>query len=192
MRESVTKYIPLVVVGFLGLTATYFVDTIGPMILVITWVVLIVVAILAYSPRLWAPQRSEKKPDNQLEKEPSHVPPRKRPANLGSFDQSISVTLTTEIHPFDCYSEELKEGDEIRVDAESEDGELFHFFVCDEGQFNINQRRSVNFEYYEGKEFTSRFKKRIVIPHTDAWYFIAFTPEGHYFTSVRLKISIAQ
>ena len=192
IRESVTRYIPLVVVGFLGLTATYFVSAIGPMILAIIWVILIVVAMLAYLPRLRVPSRSEKEPDNQLEKEPFHVPPWKRQAILRSFNHSASVTLDTELHPFDWFSEELKDGDEIRVDAESEDGELFHFFVCDEYQFNINRRRSVNFEYYEGKEFTSRFKKHIVIPHTDTWYFIAYTPEGHYFTAVRLEISRAR
>ena len=49
--------------------------------------------------------------------------------------------------------------------------------------------RSVNFESYDDKENTTRFKKRIVIPYSDTWYFFAYTPEGEDYAIVQLKIS---
>ncbi len=106
-----------------------------------------------------------------------------------SLKHVVTVTLDTEVEPFDHYSDWFEEEDEIEVDVKSVDSASFHFLVCDEEDFNINRRRYVNFEYYEGKEYTSRFKKRFAIPATGMWYFIAYTPEGEDYTMVNLKIS---
>ena len=100
----------------------------------------------------------------------------------------VSVSLDTEVVPFDHRSEWFEEGDIIEVEAESEEGASFHFMVCDDEQLRINKRRSVNFEYYEGKQFTTQFKKRVEIPESGMWHFIAYTPYDEDYTKVTLTV----
>ncbi len=101
----------------------------------------------------------------------------------------VTVSLDTEVNPFDYRSERFEEGDEIEVEAESEEGASFHFMACDDDALRINERRTVNFVYYEGKTYTTRFKKRFEIPESGMWHFIAYTPEGEEYTTVTLTIS---
>ena len=101
----------------------------------------------------------------------------------------VTVSLDTEVVPFGYRSEWFEKGDVIEVEAESEKGASFHFMVCDEEQLRINKRRSVNFEYDEGMEFTTQFKKRFGIPASGEWHFVAYTPEGEEYTMVTLTIS---
>ncbi len=100
-----------------------------------------------------------------------------------------TVSLDTEVTPFDFYSEPLNEGDEIEVEAVSESGATFHFLVCDDYMLAVNEHRTVNFEYHEGKLFTTQFKKRVQIPESGKWHFIAYTPEGEEYTTVGLTLS---
>jgi hypothetical protein len=104
------------------------------------------------------------------------------------LEHVVTVTLDTEVEPFDYRREWFEGGDEIEVEAESEDRTPFHFFVCDKELLAINRRRTVNFVYYEGKEYTRRYRKRLVIPKSGNWYFVAYTPEGERFTTVKLRI----
>ncbi len=111
------------------------------------------------------------------------------PPTQGQLQNVATVTLDTEVFPFNWHKEELEKGDIVEVDAESEEGETFHFFVCDEKQYTINRRRSKNFEFTEGIEFAVRYNKRFRIPHAGTWYFIPFTPEECNFTTVALRIA---
>lgn len=101
----------------------------------------------------------------------------------------VTVSLDTELEPFDYHSEWFEAGDLIEVDAESKEGASFHFMVCDDDTLRINERRSVNFEYSEGKRFTTQFKKLFEIPESGMWHFLAHTPEGEDYTTVTLTIS---
>ena len=101
----------------------------------------------------------------------------------------VTVSLDTEVDPFDYRSEWFEEGDVIEVEAESEEGASFHFMVCDDEQLCINERRSVNFEYYEGKKYTTQFKKQFEIPDSGMWHFIAYTPDEEEYATVTLTIS---
>ena len=101
----------------------------------------------------------------------------------------VTVSLDTEVVPFDYRSESFEKGDMIEVEAESEEGAPFHFMVATDKQLRINKRRTVNFVFYEGKEFTTQFKKRFEIPASGEWHFIAYTPEGENYTTVSLTIS---
>ncbi len=100
-----------------------------------------------------------------------------------------TVSLDTMLQPFDAWSEWVGEGEIIEVEAESKEGASFHFMVCDEDDLRTNKRRTVNFDYHEGKEYTSRFKRRFEIPKSGVWNFIAYTPEGEEYTMVSLTIS---
>ncbi len=51
------------------------------------------------------------------------------------------------------------------------------------------RHRTVNFEDFEGKEYTTRFRKQVEIPSSGLWFFIAYTPEGEEFTTIKLRIS---
>ncbi len=106
-----------------------------------------------------------------------------------SLKHVVTVSLDTELEPFDHHSEWFEEGDVIEVDARSKEGASFHFMVCDDDTLRINERRSVNFEYSEGKRFTTQFKKRFEIPESGMWHFLAHTPEGEKYTTVTLTIS---
>ncbi len=105
------------------------------------------------------------------------------------LEHVATVTLDTQLNPFDSYNEPFDKGEVIEVEAKSKEGETFHFFVCNENDFEVNRYRTVNFEYYEGKKYTARFKKQIEIPSSDTWFFIAYTPEGEEYTTVQLTIS---
>ncbi len=74
------------------------------------------------------------------------------------------------------YSEWFEEGDIIDVEAESKEGVSFHFFVCDDEELSTNKRRWVNFEYFEGKENTTQFKKRFEIPFSGMLHFMHTHP----------------
>ncbi len=101
----------------------------------------------------------------------------------------VTVSLDTEVVPFDYRSEWFEEGDVIEVEAESQKGASFHFLVCDDRDLTTNKKRTVNFEYFEGKEFTTQFKKQFEIPESGMWHFIAYTPEEEEYTTVSLTIS---
>ncbi len=101
----------------------------------------------------------------------------------------VTVSLDTEVVPFPYRSEWFEKGDVIEVEAESQKGDSFHFMVCDDEQLRINKRRSVNFEYDEGMEFTTQFKTRFEIPESGMWHFIAYTPYEEDYTIVTLTIS---
>lgn len=180
-----------------GITAAYLA---GMIILVILGIVAIVIVAFIYF--RWA--RSKAKAPR-----PKLGLPLRTPGTLQSFPfqravqprtgvdarpkerlkHVVTVSLDTEVVPFDHRSEWFEEGDIIEVKAESQEGASFHFMVCDDEQLRINKRRSVNFEYDEGKEFTTQFKKRFEIPESGMWHFIAYTPYDEDYTKVTLTVS---
>ena len=115
--------------------------------------------------------------------------PRTAPVLRPRLKHIATVSLNTEVEPFDYYSEWFEEGDIIDVEAESKEGVSFHFFVCDDEELSTNERRWVNFEYFEGKENTTQFKKRFEIPFSGMLHFIAYTPDEEEYTTVTLTIS---
>lgn len=123
---------------------------------------------------------------NLKEEKPS---PPKMAIPRQTLEHVATVTLDTKLEPFDSFNEPFEEGEIIEVDVKSVDSASFHFFMCNDDDFEVNQRRSVNFECYEGKEYTAQFRKQIVIPSSDMWHFIAYTPAGEEYTTVQLKIS---
>ncbi len=152
-----------------GITAAYLA---GMIILVILGIVAIVIVAFIYFG--WARSKAKAPRPKTGKKRLKHV---------------VTVSLDTELEPFDRHSEWFEAGDIVEVEAESEKGASFHFMVADDKQLRINERRSVNFEFYEGKKFTTQFKKRFEIPESGMWHFLAHTPEGEDYTTVTLTIS---
>ncbi len=120
---------------------------------------------------------------NAQRRTPIVAPPKKRLKHV------VTVSLDTEVVPFGYRSEWFEKGDVIEVEDESEEGASFHFMVATDRQLRINKRRSVNFEFYEGMEFTTQFKKQFEIPESGMWHFIAYTPYEEDYTKVTLTVS---
>ncbi len=204
------KHIQSIIAGLILLTATLLADVIGLAVLSYIWVAVLLALALTYALK-WRGEATKTKKDidalrKQLsEAEKVEIPePVPEPAPEledtpiplpiaedvpEKLEHVATVTLDTEVSPPDSYYEPFDKGEVVEVEAESTDGETFHFFMCDEEDFLVNRYRSVNFEYFEGKEFTQRFKKRIVIPYSDTWYFFAYTPADEEFATVHLKVS---
>ncbi len=195
-----------VIASLILLTATLLVGTIGLTALGFIWAGVVLTLALIYALK-WRGEAGRTKKDIDAlrkrlsdaekvqvpspipEPEDAPIPPPLIENVPETLEHVVSVTLDTEVTPPDSYSEPFDEGEVVEVEAESKEGETFHFFVCDENDFGTNRYRSVNFEYFEGKEFTQRFKKRIVIPYSDTWYFFAYTPADEEFATVHLKVS---
>ncbi len=208
--DLLLKHIQSVIAGLILLTATLLVGTIGLTALGLIWVGVLLILALIYALK-WRVEVTRTKKDidalreqlsnvervqvpepaSQPVPEPVDVPiPSPIPEDVSErLEHVATVTLDTEVTPPDSYSEPFDESEVVEVEAESKEGETFHFFVCDEDDFGTNRYRSVNFEYFDGKEFTQRFKKRIVIPYSDTWYFFAYTPAGEDFATVLLRVS---
>lgn len=210
LLKHIQSIIASVIAGLILLTATLLVGTIGGTALAFIWVGVLLTLALIYAFKWRGEATRTKKDIDALRKElsdteevkvpkpvPEPVPePKDAPIPLPvpedvpeKLELVAAVTLDTEVSPPDSYSEPFDEGEVVEVEAESKEGETFHFFVCDEEDFEINRYRSVNFEYFEGKKFTQQFKKRIVIPYSDTWYFFAYTPADEDFATVLLKVS---
>lgn len=204
--DLLLRHIQGIVAGLILVTATLLVGIIGLAVLSYIWVGVLLALALTYALKWRGEVKRTKKDIHALREElstakkieiPEPVPEREdvpitspTPENVPtSLEHVATVTLDTEVTPLDSYREPLDEGEVVEVEAESTNGETFHFFVCDENDFETNRYRSVNFEKFDGKEFTQRFKKRIVIPYSDTWYFFAYTPAGEEFATVHLKIS---
>ncbi len=204
--DVLLRHIQSIIAGLILLTATLLVGVIGLAVLSYIWVAVLLALALTYALKWRGEVKRAKKDIHALREklsaaekvgvpepvpEPEDAPiPSPPPENIPpTLEHVATVTLDTEVTPLDAYSEPLAEGEVIEVEAESKEGETFHFFVCDQDDFDTNRYRSVNFEYFDGKEYTQRFKKRIVIPYSDTWYFFAYTPAGEEVATVRLKIS---
>ncbi len=208
--DLVLKHIQSIFAGLILLTATLLIGIIGLTALGFIWIGVLLTLALIYALKWRGEATRTKKDVEALRKELSNtqkveipepvaepVPePEDSPTPLPvpedvpeKLKLVAAVTLDTEVSPPDSYSEPFDEGEVVEVEAESKEGETFHFLVCDEEDFEINRYRSVNFEYFEGKKFTQQFKKRIVIPYSDTWYFFAYTPTDEEFATVHLKVS---
>ncbi len=202
LLRHVQSVIASVIAGLILLTATLLVGTIGLTTLGFIWAGVLLTLALIYALK-WRGEVTRTKKDidalreqlSDAEKvevpEPEDAPiPPPLPENVPEgLEHVATVTLDTEVTPPDSYWEPFDKGEVVEVEAESTDGETFHFFMCDEEDFLVNRYRSVNFKYLDGKLWTQRFKKRIVIPYSDVWYFFAYTPEGEDYATVQLKIS---
>lgn len=208
--DLLLKHIQSIIAGLILLTATLLVGTIGLTALGFIWIGVLLTLALIYALK-WRGEATRTKKDVDslrkqlsgaakvevpeavtepvLEPEDAPIPTPIPESTPPTLEFVAAVTLDTEVNPPDSYSEPFEKGEVVEVEAESKEGETFHFFVCDEGDFETNRYRSVNFEYFDGKEFTQRFKKRIVIPYSDRWYFFAYTPAGEEFATVHLRVS---
>ena len=184
----------LVIVG--GLTYAFLTNQLPLVFVIIATSIVVAIAVaIVYRRRSrrprWegriapkVPLQPDPKGDFLTRVQPVNVPPPE-----GRLKHLATVTLDTEVTPFDSYSVYLQKGDEIEVEADSEEGATFHFMVCDDDALDVNQGRTVNFEYYEGKKYTTQFKRRFGIPASGEWHFVAYTPEGEEYTTVTLTIS---
>lgn len=184
-----------------GLSAAYF-SNLLPWVLVGIVLVLLIAAVLYFRGKSRPAARQvtpptvtlKRTPDTvqQLDKVLTRKPPTRRPPIVmpkKGMKHVVTVSLDTEVNPFDFHTEFLESGDIIEVEAVSEAGATFHFLVCDDYQLALNKNRTVNFEFYEGKMWTTQFKKRFEIPETGNWHFVAYTPEGEEFATVGLTVS---
>ncbi len=181
---EVVRGVVIIVIGgviLAGLTAAYFSNLLPLVLLGIGLFIVFAGPIIYFR---WVRSKSKTAPSRTgLTLRTPGTRPKKRLKHV------VTVSLDTDVVPFDYRSEWFEKGDVIEVEAESQEGASFHFIVCDDKDLTTNKKRTVNFEYFEGKEFTTQFKKQFEIPESGMWHFIAYTPEEEEYTIVTLTIS---
>jgi len=182
--DRALKHAAALVIVVLGATATFLLNALGPIALVIIWLFAALGIATVYALKFKKDLAVSQVREPSARSEPATAEPAK-PVPL------FSVTLKADQE--DEYVYHFKEFDDpatIEVAAESPYTVAFAIFVMSEDDFETYNQGRGNWEYIAGNEKTSGYHEVVKVPFGGVWYFVVEKPEDLRWLVVNLKVTL--